>query len=127
MGLELFDIIKLLISILWVPFVGLMMTKRKEEKDEKDKMLNKISSLETQLAVMNNTDTNKELALLKTKVAIIEKTAVTEVDLRDYISERFRESDALQKKELDRLEDKLDDLTDLMNDILRHLPKRGED
>ena len=69
----------------------------------------------------------KEVQKLRTDMTVMQKTAVTEVSLRDYISDRFRESDAASKKEMERLEGKIDGLANMITQIAQHLPKRGED
>ncbi len=99
------EIVKLLISVLWVPIVGLMMAKRAEERKDKESL-------------------QKEVQELKTSLAVLEKTSVTEVTLRDYIAKRFQESDMAQRRELERLENKIDNLANSINDIVKHLPKR---
>ena len=93
------------LSLLWAPFVALMMAKRSEEKKEKEKLIEKLQNLETELAVL-------------------QETSVTEVKLRDYISDKFRDSEALQRKEYDRLDFKLEQLAKAVNEILINLPKR---
>ena len=93
------------LSLLWAPFVALMMAKRSEEKKEKEKLVEKLQNLETELAVL-------------------QETSVTEVKLRDYISDKFRDSEALQRKEYDRLDFKLEQLAKAVNEILINLPKR---
>lgn len=65
-----------------------------------------------------------QVAELKTEVEVLKKTSVTEVSLRDYISDRFRESDTVNKKELEKLEQKIDGLASVINEIARQMPKR---
>jgi|GEM_PF-5964559 len=93
------------LSLLWTPFVAVMLAKRSEEKKEKEKLVEKLQNLETELAVL-------------------QETSVTEVKLRDYISDKFRDSEALQRKEYDRLDLKLEQLAKAVNEILINLPKR---
>lgn len=99
------DAVRWVVSLAWAPIMAIVMAKRSEEKAEKKELLKSVESLKT------------ELAVLKT-------TAVTEVGLRDYISERFRESDQIHKRELERLEDKLDHLTNVINEVVKNMPKR---
>ena len=99
------EIAQLLLSLLWTPFIAVMLSKRREEREEKDKL-------------------QSEVQELKTALAVLEKTSVTEVTLRDYIAKRFQESDMAQRRELERLENKIDNLANSINDIVKHLPKR---
>lgn len=96
---------QLALSLLWTPFIGVMMAKRSEESKEKDKLIEKVQHLETELA-------------------ILQETSVTEVKLRDYISDKFQKSEELQRKEYDRLDMKLEQLAKAINEILINLPKR---
>ena len=96
---------QIVLSLLWTPFVALMLAKRSEEKKEKEKLADKVQSLETELA-------------------ILQETSVTEVKLRDYISDKFQKSEEIQRKEYDRLDMKLEQLAKAVNEILINLPKR---
>ena len=93
------------LSLLWTPFVAVMLAKRSEEKKEKEKLVEKLQNLETELAVL-------------------QETSVTEVKLRDYISDKFQKSEEIQRKEYDRLDMKLEQLAKAVNEILINLPKR---
>ena len=99
------EFLQLGLSLLWTPFVALMMAKRGEEKKEKEKLA-------------------EEVQELKTEIAVIQNTTVTEVSLRDYISKQFRESDIANRRELERLETKIDKLGASVEELIKNIPKR---
>lgn len=80
----------------------------KAEKDEKKELRDKVQ-------------------ILTTQIEVIKETVVTEVSLRDFISARAKETDLVYKKEMQRLEDKIDGLTNMVTQLAQHLPKRGDD
>lgn len=94
---QLQTIIGYLLNFLWLPFIGWYSAKSKSKEEELKRR-------------------DSELSALRERTSVIEATCVKREDVLEIVDGKF-----------ERLEDKIDGLTEHVNEMLRSLPRRSGD